>query len=334
MRLVFCLMLSPFIAALASAEPEDSAAGDTLAQWMPRAERGEAQAQYLVGNAFFTGHGAPKEYKQAAEWLRKAAIQGHTKAMVQMGLLCSAGKGVPLDSIEALKWYTLAEQRGDPEGKQGASALAQILTPDQVRLGRQRAVDSNVKFLPEKRRRAKAGDARAQFEVGLAYYRGLGVEVNYKEAAHWFGLAAAQGQPEAQNNLGNMYELGQGVKKNYKKAMSLFRQAARTMPQAEVNIGGMYYKGEGVPKDIEKAFSWNESAASKGSAEAYHNLGSMYYNGIGTKKDPIEACKWFLLAASRGDMVAQRNIAKCSEILPPKDWAEAQSRADKLQKGN
>lgn len=307
-----------------------------LGVWLPQAEKGDAHAEYMVGNAYFTGRGATRDFRQAADWLRKASVQGDPKAMVLLGLLCSGGKGVPLDTIEALKWYTLAAERSDPEGKQGASALAQILTPDQVREGRRRASQSDEELFPAKERRAKAGDARAQFEVGLAYARGFGIPQDLKQAFRWLSLAATKGLPEAQNSLAKIYEArGQTAskkdkaasKKEYAAAMHWFRLAARSLPEAEVNLGGMYYKGEGVPRDIEKALSANESAAVKGSAEAYHNLGSMYYNGIAVQKDPVEACKWFLLAASRGDSGAQRNVARCSDLLNSKQWEDAQARA-------
>ena len=300
---------------------------------MPRAERGEAHAQFLVGNAYFTGKGTERDFKQAAIWLRKAAEQGHPQAMVLLGLLCSGGKGVPLDTLEALKWYKLAEERGDAAGRQGAAAISAILPPEQVKAAQERARQSDAELLPAKRKRAQAGDARAQFELGLAYYKGLAIEPDAKKAFFWFSRAAAHGLPEAENNLGTMYELGQGTKRDFVRAMSLFRKAARVLPQAEVNIGGMYYKGEGVAKSVDRAVAWNRSAAGKGCAEAFHNLGSMYYHGIGVPKDPVEACKWFLLAASRGDSVGQRNTGQCSQILSDKDWSEAQARASKFQSG-
>src|SRR5437870_1430754 len=98
----FSLLLAPQSAfAQMQEEPSEGA----LSDWLPRAQKGDAQAEYLVGNAYFNGRGAPRDFKAAANWLNKAAVQGHTKGMVLMGLLNSGGRGVPLDSIEALKWY-------------------------------------------------------------------------------------------------------------------------------------------------------------------------------------------------------------------------------------
>ncbi|MFP6743491.1 MAG: hypothetical protein VCD33_18005 [Alphaproteobacteria bacterium] len=37
---------------------------------------------------------------------------------------------------------------------------------------------------------AKSGDARAQYQLGVMYQRGEGVDADTAEAARWFGLAA------------------------------------------------------------------------------------------------------------------------------------------------
>jgi uncharacterized protein len=58
---------------------------------------------------------------------------------------------------------------------------------------------------------ADQGDAEAQINLGMMYYRGQGVPQDYLEAVTWYRLAAKQGNPFAQLDLGMMYENGQGV---------------------------------------------------------------------------------------------------------------------------
>ena len=58
---------------------------------------------------------------------------------------------------------------------------------------------------------AEAGDAVAQYNLGIMYYNGKGVPQDYAEAFKWYRLAADQGDADAQYNLGFMYENGQGV---------------------------------------------------------------------------------------------------------------------------
>ena len=50
------------------------------AQVRKAAEQGDAQAQYELGQSYFTGWEKTQDYAKAAEWLGKAAAQGHTEA--------------------------------------------------------------------------------------------------------------------------------------------------------------------------------------------------------------------------------------------------------------
>ena len=58
---------------------------------------------------------------------------------------------------------------------------------------------------------AAAGDDRAQYQLGVAYATGDGVEADDGEAARWFGRAAEGGDPEAMFALGMLYATGAGV---------------------------------------------------------------------------------------------------------------------------
>ena len=41
--------------------------------WQPRAEQGDAAAQYGLGRLYFSGLGVQPDFKQAAFWFREAA---------------------------------------------------------------------------------------------------------------------------------------------------------------------------------------------------------------------------------------------------------------------
>lgn len=111
---------------------------------------------------------------------------------------------------------------------------------------------------------AEAGDAHAQFLLGLIYYRGRAVAQDYNEAATWFGRAADQGNATAQFYLGVMYT-----------------------------------EGKGVPKDSSEATKWYRLAADRGDAEAQYNLGLSYATGEAAEPDNVSAYMWFDLAAAR-----------------------------------
>lgn len=68
------------------------------------------------------------------------------------------------------------------------------------------------------RQLAKAGDANAQFALGVRYATGDEVVQDYSTAARWFSLAADQGHVVAQATLGAYYWAGRGVPENLQKA--------------------------------------------------------------------------------------------------------------------
>ncbi len=73
---------------------------------------------------------------------------------------------------------------------------------------------------------AEQGMADAQYNLGIMYGNGHGVQQDYAEAVKWYRKAAEQGHAEAQNNLGLMYGIGQGVQQNYVQAHMWFNLAA------------------------------------------------------------------------------------------------------------
>lgn len=67
--------------------------GDELAAvrlWMPLAERGNADAQFNLGQAFKLGRGVAQDIAAAELWYRRAAQQGHLQAEDNLGLVLFA----------------------------------------------------------------------------------------------------------------------------------------------------------------------------------------------------------------------------------------------------
>ena len=54
------------------------------------------------------------------------------------------------------------------------------------------------------RKAAEQGDAKAQYNLGIFYENGQGVDKSLDEAIKWFRLAAKQDLPQAQNALANL----------------------------------------------------------------------------------------------------------------------------------
>ena len=120
---------------------------------------------------------------------------------------------------------------------------------------------------------AVQGDPIAQYNLGLMYKKGIGVEADKKEAFGWFLLAADSGHMLAKYALGKMYYHGDGVKKNYTKALNLFLDGSYLgHPASQIEVGNMYYFGQSVSKNYPKAHMWWSLAKEKGVEGAFNNL--------------------------------------------------------------
>ena len=134
--------------------------------------------------------------------------------------------------------------------------------------------------LSDLQKKARAGDAAAQIELGNRYQAGRDAPRNPALAVHWFAMAAEQGDPYAAVQLGASYDDGLGVPKNdqkayewYQKAVQLssdqMRKFAGRAPQALRvvhavacgNVGNCLYRGEGVTKDDRAAVEYLAKAA-------------------------------------------------------------------------
>jgi hypothetical protein len=83
---------------------------------------------------------------------------------------------------------------------------------------------------------------------------------------------AQQGHPVAQFNLGVKYDFGQGVQKDSEHAVRWYRlAAAQGHGGAQFNLGGMYFEGLGVPRDLVRATMWFTLSAEAGVAGAAKN---------------------------------------------------------------
>jgi len=74
---------------------------------------------------------------------------------------------------------------------------------------------------------AEGGNATCQSMLGMMYYRGEGVDVDYKQARAWLEKAAAQDYPSAVGRLGDMYNYGKGVTPNWRRAQEYFERAIK-----------------------------------------------------------------------------------------------------------
>jgi TPR repeat protein len=81
-----------------------------VATWRPLAEKGDADAEFNLGQAYRLGRGVPTNLAAARTWFERAANQGHVDAQTTLGLLLFQNS----DQAEGLKWLKKAAEQGEP----------------------------------------------------------------------------------------------------------------------------------------------------------------------------------------------------------------------------
>jgi len=143
--------------------------------------------------------------------------------------------------------------------------------------------------LEELERKAEAGDAEAQYQLGSILI-GLeetteSVEVDTEAGIDWLKKSVDQDYVPAQRRLGSMYMTDvnaakYGVEKDYVVGNALIQKAAESGdPRAQLYLGLNYRLGNGVSKDDSEGVKWFHLAAEQGDAEAHSSLGMIYKNG-------------------------------------------------------
>ncbi|MCS6291373.1 MAG: sel1 repeat family protein [Nitrospira sp.] len=95
------------------------------------AGQGDANAQWMLGQALLTGSLGETDEAEAVRWLQLAADQGHGLAQRDMGMLYEQGQGVTQDVLEAFFWYSLASRQDSSRARLRRDALAAMLTAEQ-----------------------------------------------------------------------------------------------------------------------------------------------------------------------------------------------------------
>lgn len=192
----------PETSATVSVKAEAKVPKTELEQLREKAEKGDAQAQYRLGQAYDHGRGVEQNYREAAHWYQQSANQGHRDAQFSLGYFYEYGQGVHIDLEEAVNWYRKsAEQRN-------TTAL--------VYLGKcyehGKGVDNNMaEAFQYYHKAAVLGNLWAQHIVGYCYEVGLGVPQDWNEAVKWYRNAAVQGYSPTQKKMAELYRKGLGV---------------------------------------------------------------------------------------------------------------------------
>ncbi len=335
------------------------------------AERGHVGAQATIGDRYSLGRGVEYDIEKAVEWWQKAAEQKNLRALeslvehyrktndltaqikwtrlaaeagvlrgqIMLAWYYQHGQGVVRDADQAIKWYSLAVDRGDPlahtnlariyegdeDGDREDLPKAYQLHIQAIALGSGDGLRHLTNLLRDERgsredqsegfrailEQAKAGSPVAQFYAGTLLLEGKGTQKSEDDAVQWYLSSADQGYVYSQLELAWCYEDGLGVPQDLELAF-FWRMAAANQgnASAQLHISKAYARGQGVGVDMEQSLLWARSAAEQGLSHAQSHLGYLYLTGIDVEEDLIVARRWFRLAASQGDGYSIEMLAR------------------------
>lgn len=168
--------------------------------------------------------------------------------------------------------------------------------------------------IDELKRKAYAGDASAQNNLGCAYADGNGVTKDLEEAFRWFECAAKQGNKFAQYNTARHYQNGWGVKEDIEKAIEYYTKSAclgfgkaanalgkiyenghieLSLAQSGRKLGDPFELKSYLPSDHEKAYHWYYFGAEY-NEQCRLDLARCCEKGIGTEVNLYRACCLYL----------------------------------------
>ena len=263
---------------------------------LARANAGDPQAQYALGNVFQEGlEGQLPNIDEAISWYQKAADQQHQDALFNLGLiglrvLPAMGRNPRSDiAIPALEQ---ACQLGD---EQACCLLAEsLITGDGgVPIDREKG----AKLLEKA---GRDGSTLAMNKIGQYLMEGRYLEQNQKRANAWFKRAAEAKDPNGRFNLAVSLANGLGIKANEAMARKLFRAAANDGHlSAKFNYAAMLISGIGGETDLAEGDRLIFEAAEQGDAQAQYEAGQAYRMGRRVPQDDVAALRWYSLAAAQ-----------------------------------
>ena len=153
------------------------------------AERGDAYAQYRMGQLYRDGPLLIPDNRKAKHWLTQAAKQGLPEAQYALGKLLLSDDWEVRDPDEGIRWLKQAAENGSHFAAYRLGK--EYLSGEVISKSVTKAADWFTKS-------AEAGNQYAQYMLGKLCLTGQGLPRDQAQAMVWFRHSAAQGNPYAQ----------------------------------------------------------------------------------------------------------------------------------------
>jgi localization factor PodJL len=172
------------------------------------------------------GRGVPVNQIEAARWFERAASKGLAPAQFRLAGQFEKGLGVHRDLNQARKLYIAAAAQGNAKAMHNLAVLYA------------EGIDGKPEYAAAVqwfRKAATRGVSDSEYNLAVLLARGLGAEKNLSESYKWFALAAAQGDQEAARKRDEVgARLGPEALVTAEQAVKTF--AAEPQPESAVNV--------------------------------------------------------------------------------------------------
>ncbi len=294
LRLLALLLFSPCMS-LAQNQPEAPVVTDALIQ---RAETGEAEAQWQLGECYRLGNGVAQNWETAVYWYEKSAAQQYVPAVHSLSMCLGDGLGVKRDVPRAMELARFGAEKGYVKSK---IALAAYYAESDMESDKQKAYEIFSEL-------AEQGESLAMRNLGVCYRDGIGVQKDMAQASLWLTKAAEAGEATAQVWLALEYKTGTNVPKDMQKTLFWLTKAAEQgNAEAQYFLGAVYTGNDGVAKNEKETLKWWTLAANQGHVEAMAALVCVAWN----MKDYDLCVKYATMAAAIGNEIGQFFMFRC-----------------------
>ena len=106
---------------------------EAMAEFLPAARSGNADAEELIGVMYALGLGVERDDVRAFEWYLRAAMKAHPGAQSGVGWYYEIGRGMPApDLVRAYLWYVLSAIGGDPDAAISQEEVRKKMTREEI----------------------------------------------------------------------------------------------------------------------------------------------------------------------------------------------------------
>jgi len=157
----------------------------------------------------------------------------------------------------------------------------------------------------------------AQYNMGVLYFQGRGVQKDLSKAFFWLGEAsvpwfdlAIQTRDLVAKQLNDKEkQRALQFKKEFHASKDL-NQAGLGSVEAMLRLAYRFERGIGFQKDLKQALQWTQKAVQQGFGKGYFQLGRYHEEGIGVKSNPSLATDYYWKAALRNVPLSMIRLSK------------------------